>query len=302
MDDPNPLYRSLSLPPSQKSRAVAGRSCALAREPRPAEDRSVVKLGPPPWIAAHRGSAPLLENTIPALLAAVDEGADFLEVDVQSTVDDVLVLHHDATLARLAGRPDLVLEESTLRELAALELHSPDNPALDGTIPARIPTLAELFAALPAGFPVNIELKSRRTAPERLAALALEATSGRENVLFSSFDWTLLGELRRRSQEVRIAPLAKRLSPGVERVASDLGAWSLHVARGVAREDASASGSRPGPPILVYTVNEARRARALFAQGVAGVFTDLPGRLRADLGRLGDSEVLSTTYRGTRPP
>ncbi len=265
-----------------------------------------MKLGPPPWIAAHRGAEPLLENTLPSLLLAVEEGADFLEFDVQSTVDGALVLHHDATLARLAGRPDLAVESATLRELAALELSQPEPLARAVCPPGRIPTLAELFAALPDGFPVNIELKRSRTDPGRLAALAVAATAGRENVLFSSFDWTLLRELRRRSPKVHLAPLAQRFSPEFEQAARELAAWSLHIAQraapGVARATACSPRGRQGPPILVYTVNEAARARTLFARGVSGVFTDRPGALRGELGRTGDSVVLSMTYRGSRTP
>ena len=69
-----------------------------------------MRLPPPPWIAAHRGALPLLENTLPALALAVAEGADLLEFDVQATADSILVLFHDADLGRLAGRPDLVVE------------------------------------------------------------------------------------------------------------------------------------------------------------------------------------------------
>jgi len=261
-----------------------------------------MKLGPPPWIAAHRGAEPLLENTIPALRLAVEEGADLLEFDVQSTIDGALVLHHDPTLARLAGRPDLAVESATLHELAALELRHPQSPAPVGCAPGSIPTLAELFAALPRDFPVNVEIKRQGFDIGHLAALALEATAGRENVLVSSFDLELLRELRRRSPEVRIAPLAHRLSPELERIGRELGAWSLHVAGGIARGNASSTRARHGPPLLVYTVNEASRARLLFARGVCGVFTDRPGALRAELGRAGDSGILSRTYRGTGAP
>ena len=64
-----------------------------------------MKLPPPPWIAAHRGALPLLENTIPALERAVEEGADLLEFDVQATVDDVLVLDSGAEV-RISQCPD----------------------------------------------------------------------------------------------------------------------------------------------------------------------------------------------------
>ena len=260
-----------------------------------------MRLPPPPWIAAHRGALPLLENTLPALLRAVEEGADLLEFDVQATADGVLVLHHDEHLARLAGRPDLEVESTSLSELQGVALRHPEHPERTG----RIPTLAELFAALPAGFPLNIELKVRRTAPGRLAELALAATAGRENVLFSSFDAALLRELRRQSAAARIAPLARLWTPALERLGEELAAWSLHVAGGVARATAAsppAGGASCGPPLLVYTVNDAARARELLAEGAAGLFTDRPAPLRAELGLPGESGVLSVSYRGKRSP
>lgn len=260
-----------------------------------------MRLPKPPWIIAHRGAEPQLENTIPALLLAIDEGADLLEFDLQATADNVLVLHHDADLARLAGRPDVVVESATLRELQALELHHPERPALRG----RIPALAELLAALPGDFPLNIELKRGATDRGRLAELALAATAERANVLFSSFDAALLWELRRRAPSARIAPLASRRTPALERLAAELEAWSLHVSAAdfeVAEEGARAAGSREGLPLLVFTVNDAARARALLAAGAAGLFTDRPGALRTELGGLGDSGVLSRTYRGSSAP
>jgi glycerophosphoryl diester phosphodiesterase len=241
---------------------------------------------------------PRLENTVPALLLAVEEGADLVEFDVQATADGVLVVHHDFRLGRLAGRPDLAVESATQAELAALELRHPEHPERAG----RIPTLAELLAALPAGFPVNIELKVRRCPRGRLAELALAAAGGRENVLFSSFDSALLGELRRRSATAAVAPIARRWTPALERLGAALGAWSLHVAGGVARAEAAAAGLPAAPPLAVYTVNDAARARTLLAAGAAGLFTDRPGGLRAELGTPGDSGVVSETYRGTRAP
>lgn len=269
---------------------------ALACRGRAKEDGGQVRLPPPPWIAAHRGALPLLENTIPALARAVEEGADLLEFDVQAAADDVLVVFHDTDLGRLAGRPELVVERTPHRELAVVELRQPERPEATG----RIPTLAALLAALPADMPVNIELKASRTDRRRLAELALAATDGRENVLFSSFDASVLRELRRRRPTAHLAPLARRWTPGLARFGDEIGAWSLHVAQGLARAQASrpAGGAFPEPPLLVYTVNDAARARRVLAAGAAGLFTDRPAPLREELGELDETGVLSRTYRG----
>ncbi|GAB4845378.1 Glycerophosphodiester phosphodiesterase gdpd6 [Ancistrocladus abbreviatus] len=52
-----------------------------------------------PYNFAHRGSnGELPEETAPAYLRAIEEGADFIETDILATKDGVLVCHHDVTL------------------------------------------------------------------------------------------------------------------------------------------------------------------------------------------------------------
>jgi glycerophosphoryl diester phosphodiesterase len=51
---------------------------------------------------AHRGDPYAhRENTVPAILAAMELGADLVEVDLTTTRDDTVILLHDATLNRL---------------------------------------------------------------------------------------------------------------------------------------------------------------------------------------------------------
>jgi glycerophosphoryl diester phosphodiesterase len=247
-----------------------------------------VRLSRPPWIVAHRGALPQLENTIPALLQGVAEGADMLEFDVRATADGALVLAHDSDLGRLAARPDLVVEQATLSELEGLELRRPGMPSRTG----RLPTLAALLAALPERFPLNVELKSERHDRGDLAALALQALGGRPNVLFSSFDGALLREIRRRSPSASLAPIAERWTPFLAAFGREIGAFSLHVAHGVdeaveyfrAAATPEEGGAGPAFPILVFTVNDAAAARDVLARGASGLFSDRPGPLRAELG------------------
>ena len=75
-------------------------------------------------ITAHRGSsrsAP--ENTMAAIQAAMEEMADCVELDVQLTMDDVIVLGHDATLKRVAG-VNRTIASLTWAELEGLEVGS----------------------------------------------------------------------------------------------------------------------------------------------------------------------------------
>lgn len=74
-----------------------------------------------PLVIAHRGaSATRPENTAAAFDAALAEGADGIELDLQLTRDDVVVVWHDRDLGRL-GVPGVRLAECDWAWLATLD-------------------------------------------------------------------------------------------------------------------------------------------------------------------------------------
>ncbi len=240
------------------------------------------ELPSPPWIVGHRGAAgEAPENTVPSLLLAVDQGADMVEFDLQLTADGALVLHHDWTLERMAG-VDRAIEGADLDELSDLDVGGPFRRE---SAPVTLATLAQALEALPASLPLNLELK-RRDAPvadfaDRLAATLPEHRA----VLVSSFDWALLTAVRERLPGLPLAPLGgRRVDPAaLLDVADELDAWSVHCRHTVATDTLVGRAMAAGRPVLTYTVNDGATARDLFDRGVAGVFTDFPGRLRAQL-------------------
>jgi len=69
-----------------------------------------------PQVVAHRGSSALhAENSWAAFNAAIAEGADVIECDVQGTRDGVLMIRHDLTIG------DRLLVEATVAETEAVE-------------------------------------------------------------------------------------------------------------------------------------------------------------------------------------
>ncbi len=79
-------------------------------------------------VAAHRGcwsgsDAP--ENSLAALDACIEIGVDIMEIDLRLTVDDQLVLSHDASLGRMTG-VDISIEDHTLADLQDLPLRARD--------------------------------------------------------------------------------------------------------------------------------------------------------------------------------
>ena len=109
-------------------------------------------------VSAHRGSelrAP--ENTIAAMQAAYEDMADYVEIDIQLTRDEVPVLLHDNTLLRTAGvvkrAPDM-----TYIELSRLDAGSWFSGEFLGE---KIPTLDEAFQFASGKMKLNIEIKTQ---------------------------------------------------------------------------------------------------------------------------------------------
>lgn len=108
------------------------------------------------WVIAHRGASGLYpENTIPAFRAAVDMGADCIEMDVQPTSDRVLVIFHDATLERITGLPHR-LTDLSWKDVQELDVGQWKGETWQGT---RMPTLEEALASVPRTVHLNVELK-----------------------------------------------------------------------------------------------------------------------------------------------
>lgn len=109
-----------------------------------------------PLIVAHRGAsfdAP--ENTLPAFELAWEKGADAIEGDFLLTKDNQIVCIHDKTTKRLSEQ-NLVVAESTLEQLKTLDVGSWKNEKYAGT---PMPTLSEVFASVPDGKNIFIEIK-----------------------------------------------------------------------------------------------------------------------------------------------
>lgn len=142
----------------------------------------------PPLAFAHRGGAAHpdligLENSLRAFRHAADLGYEYLETDVHTTRDGVLLAFHDAVLDRVTDTRGGVLD-ATYDELRSVRIAGRE----------PIPTLAELVTALPhARF--NIDVKSAAAVP--LLARFIEEHDAYDRVLVGSFSPRRIGLFRR---------------------------------------------------------------------------------------------------------
>lgn len=132
-----------------------------------------------PRIFAHRGFTfesgrqVVDENTLEAFQLALDQGADYLESDIQVTADGIPVLFHDRDLKRFTGKRTPI-SSLTLHELKSIKL------PLQGTIPTLQEAL-ELF--LTAKF--NLDIKTPLA--EKAGIQVITDLNASNRVLVSSF-------------------------------------------------------------------------------------------------------------------
>ena len=231
-------------------------------------------LPAPPIIVGHRGACgEAAENTLASIALAIQQSADMIEIDLHLTSDGVLLASHDCDLSRTAGMT-MNVEESLYEELRHINVAQ----YFTGHEPATMPRVEEVLDAIPRDFPINLELKCEGAIPEAYVDAFVRSIRGWRGLLVSSFDWNLLFHLRRVLPEVPIAPLAGENAADLPAVARALRATSAHCSELTITPEIVASLD---VPCLVYTVNEIEVAEALFAMGVAGVFTNFPGRFAA---------------------
>lgn len=221
-------------------------------------------------VFGHRGASALApENTLASFARGVALGVDGVELDVRLTSDGEVVVLHDERLERTTNGVGRVCE-TPFRALRRLDAGNGE----------RVPTLEEVFDAVPQHVAVNVELKAPGTALAVVEVLA----QARQPLLVSSFDHAELGRFHAAMPQVACAPLAARWRDNLVAVASSLGACCINLADRVATPRRLASIAEHGFGCLVYTVDNAARAGQLRATGAAGVFTNRPDRIRGSRG------------------
>ena len=217
-------------------------------------------------LIGHRGAPrERPENTLPSFMRAIELGADGIELDVHTTKDGVVVVHHDevpraaAPSARLTGKR---IDALTFGELQGF--------AVRGM--ALIPTLAEVLAAVRDRADVFVELKGHGV--EAATVEVIRKAPNPERCAVHSFDHAAVRRARELAPEIRGGILFDRPLDDVVaemRAADALDAWprwDLIEAPMVAAVHAA------GGRVIAWTVNRTERATALAALGVDALCTD----------------------------
>lgn len=218
----------------------------------------------------HRGASGYEpENTVRSVKRALELGADGVEVDVQF-IRGQLVVFHDRRLERTTNGRGFIRRKS-FEELRQL----------DAGLGEKVPILEEILDALDGSDAfLNIELKGRGTALPVAESIKSRIERGiwpPDRFLISSFLWSELRVFRcSAAAEIPIGLLLSRSSVSWRRAARSLRASTVNAPLKGAGRRLLSSIRQEGMRSLVYTVNSAEHAEAVFEMGADGVFTDFP--------------------------
>jgi len=243
-----------------------------------------------PVIIAHRGgSLEAPENTIASVRHGITCGADWQEIDVLLSNDDVVMVFHDDILHRTTrgagqglarlksqkqlqqlhvGRP--MWADYVLEEFESYQITAPD--FLDRFSHETIPTLEQILTLPNAR--IMIELKTTPT-PARLAGKVLDVvhkTRMHEQVALGSFDFATLEAVYQRDPSVALIGIVD--DENSMKTLLQLPLRVLAVSRTMA--ESAKSQLPPGVALWVWTAYTTSQAQELYELGVNGIITDAP--------------------------
>ncbi len=222
-------------------------------------------------VTAHRGAkhdAP--ENTLAAVEVALEQGTDWVEIDVQLTADDHVIVVHDRDFNRVSGS-NLRAETSALADLRSLDVGGWFGPEFRGQRP---PTLEEVLELCRGRAGVNIELKyfgPDRGLAERVIGIVEELAMA-DQILLMSFQHDRIAEAKRLRPEWTMGLLVAVALGDVLRLEADFYAVPTSLAtRGFIQ-----AAHRRGREVHVWTVDDPLRMSAMVSRGVDNLITGFP--------------------------
>jgi glycerophosphoryl diester phosphodiesterase len=219
-------------------------------------------------IIAHRGASSLApQNTLPAFQLGIDLNVDYIELDVQQSSDDSLIVMHDATVDATTSYSGLV-NSYTYNDLKLMDVGSWFSNDYIGT---EIPTLYEVLALAQGKIKVCVELKASNI--ESQAMQLIEDMGMLNDVVIFSFSLSQLQIVKNINPNVKVCYLSSIMTSGDISDALSINAEYLGVGLDPSIANITAAQAA-GIQVWNYTVNDARSMLNKMSKGMDGIITD----------------------------
>lgn len=237
-------------------------------------------------ITAHRGSSMIApENSLSAIEAAIENGADFVEIDVQETKEGDIVLTHDTNLSRVTGE-DVNIYDLTVEQVQQLDAGSWFSSEYAGE---KIPTLREVIELTRGKIRLNIELKSHDYSDNLVKnTLAIIKEEGiLRSCVVTSLEYDLLQEMESLDYRVRTGYIMYVAIGDLSTINTDF--YSIEASSLTDRFVEKAHDI--GREVHVWTVNDTKKLEDYLSTGVDNIITDYDADMKKELQSINEFNV-----------
>ena len=248
-------------------------------------------------VTAHRGASKVApENTIPAFEAAIESGADYIELDVQLTKDGELVVMHDDDIKRTTdgeGPLSLMTYEET-QKYSAGSWFSDDGTFND----VKIPKLSEVLELVGHDILLNIEIKSHgnvAATAEKVAELVEEYDIA-DSCYVTSFSYQALKKIKEVNPDIKTALIANIAPSTVYSQMKYIDAISMNYL--FVNQSVVNYAHHSGKKVFVWTVDRSGEMKKMMALGVDNIITNRPDKAKevVDSDSVGDTVLTGLEY------
>lgn len=226
-------------------------------------------------VTAHRGSSKAApENTMASIKKAIEERADWVEIDVQETADGEVVVFHDSDFMKSSG-VNLKIWDATMADLKTIDVGSRFSPNFKDE---RVPTLGEVLMECKGKVGVNIELKyyGHDEQLEQKVVDIVEAHGMELEIVVMSLKIDAIRKMKSLRPDWTVGLLMSVSAGDLQNVNVDF----LAVNAGFASWDVIQSTQASGKKVYVWTVNDVATMSTMISRGANNLITDYPALAR----------------------
>ena len=244
-------------------------------------------------VMAHRGaSTEAPENTMAAFQKAIDDMADYIELDVQLTNNGEVIVMHDSNAYRTTG-VDANIVNMTYKEVKTLDAGSWFS---DEYVGENVPSLKEVLELTQGKIKLNIELKpaDNGTALAKNTVRLIEKYNMVNDCVITSFSESALKAVKTYNQEIKVGYILSA-AYGDFYDMKNVDFFSVNAAFLSKRTIDAIHNS--GKQVYAWTVNNKEAIKNLTNKGVDGIITDNPVLARETIYSRDTSETIINMIR-----
>lgn len=232
-------------------------------------------------VTAHRGnSSEQPENTIAAMRSGIAVGADWIELDIFRSADGEIVVIHDATTNRVAGK-NRIVETSTYETLQKLDVatqfRQQQGQTLETCPPQKIPLLRDVLKLVMSQQKTRVSIQPKSDCVADAMAIIREMNAEKW-VGFNDGSLSKMAEVKQLDSTIPVfwdRPANSNVREDIQTAKQHRFETLVLNEQGVTAEKIQliqAAGLKVG----AWTVNDRKQMEQFLAMGIDRIYTDHP--------------------------